>query len=165
MLKITHWQHPKFHAYFPAGNSYPSILGDLLSSGLGINGFSWASSPACTELETIVLHWLGSMSGLDAGLLPFERVSNDDENDENASFDENLNTPNDSSCSLIRKNNLNLKETAFRSDSTLTKQRNNVQHQTDLTNSEKVNHIKRTVHTGGGVLLVRIGYSIFTFVY
>ena len=77
MPGITHWQHPRFHAYFPAGNSYPSILGDMLSSGLGILGFSWASSPACTELETIVLQWLGVMSGLDKSLLPFETKQTD----------------------------------------------------------------------------------------
>jgi len=59
MPGITHWQHPRFHAYFPAGNSYPSILGDMLSAGLGIVGFSWAASPACTELETIMLDWIG----------------------------------------------------------------------------------------------------------
>ena len=59
MPGITHWQHPRFHAYFPAGNSYPSILGEMLSSGLGIVGFSWAASPACTELETIMLDWIG----------------------------------------------------------------------------------------------------------
>lgn len=59
MPGITHWQHPRFHAYFPAGNSYPSILGELLSAGLGIVGFSWAASPACTELETIMLDWIG----------------------------------------------------------------------------------------------------------
>jgi hypothetical protein len=47
----------------------------MLSSGLGIVGFSWASSPACTELETIVMHWLGSMSNLDESLLPFENKS------------------------------------------------------------------------------------------
>lgn len=75
MPGITHWQHPAFHAYFPAGNSYPSILGDMLSSGLGVIGFSWASSPACTELETIVLHWLGKMSGLHRSLLPFEETN------------------------------------------------------------------------------------------
>lgn len=78
MPGITHWQHPGFHAYFPAGNSYPSILGDMLSSGLGIIGFSWASSPACTELETIVLHWLGKMSGLHKSLLPFEENENNE---------------------------------------------------------------------------------------
>ncbi|KAG8222232.1 hypothetical protein J437_LFUL001430 [Ladona fulva] len=64
MPGITHWQHPRFHAYFPSGNSYPSILGDLLSDGVGIIGFSWASSPVCQELETIVLDWLGKAIGL-----------------------------------------------------------------------------------------------------
>lgn len=64
MPGITHWQHPRFHAYFPAGNSYPSILADLLSSGLGVVGFSWAASPACTELEPITLHWLGNRTHL-----------------------------------------------------------------------------------------------------
>jgi tyrosine decarboxylase len=59
MPGVTHWQHPRFHAYFPSGNSYPSILGDMLSDGIGCIGFSWAASPACTELETIVLDWLG----------------------------------------------------------------------------------------------------------
>lgn len=39
--QITHWQHPRFHAYFPAGNSFPSILGDMLSDAIGCIGFSW----------------------------------------------------------------------------------------------------------------------------
>lgn len=64
MPGVTHWQHPRFHAYFPSGNSFPSILGDMLSDGIGCIGFSWAASPACTELETIVLDWLGQMIGL-----------------------------------------------------------------------------------------------------
>lgn len=64
MPGITHWQHPRFHAYFPAGASYPSILGDMLSDALGCVGFSWAASPACTELETIVLDWLAKLIGL-----------------------------------------------------------------------------------------------------
>ncbi|XP_013404119.1 LOW QUALITY PROTEIN: aromatic-L-amino-acid decarboxylase-like [Lingula anatina] len=64
MPGITHWQHPNFHAYFPAGNSFPSILADMLSDAIGCVGFSWAASPACTELETIVLDWLGKMIGL-----------------------------------------------------------------------------------------------------
>ena len=46
----------------------------MLSSGLGVVGFSWAASPACTELETIVLHWLGKMYGLPKTLLPFEDI-------------------------------------------------------------------------------------------
>lgn len=43
MPGVTHWQHPRFHAYFPSGNSFPSILGDMLSDGIGCIGFSWVS--------------------------------------------------------------------------------------------------------------------------
>ncbi len=63
---ITHWQSPNFFAYFPANASGPSILGDLLSSGLGVQGMLWATSPACTELETHVLDWLADMLALPA---------------------------------------------------------------------------------------------------
>ncbi|XP_037075269.1 tyrosine decarboxylase-like isoform X2 [Pollicipes pollicipes] len=73
MPGMVHWQHPQFHAYFPAGNSYPSILADMLS-GLCV-GFSWAASPACTELETIVLDWLGKMIGLPDQFLSFTEHS------------------------------------------------------------------------------------------
>lgn len=55
---ITHWQSPNFFAYFPCNTSAPSILADLLSSGLGVQGMNWMTSPACTELETLVLDWL-----------------------------------------------------------------------------------------------------------
>ena len=61
---ITHWQSPNFFAFFPANASGPSILGDLLSSGLGVQGMLWATSPACTELETHVLDWLVEMLAL-----------------------------------------------------------------------------------------------------
>lgn len=61
---ITHWQSPNFYAYFPANASGPAILGDLLSSGLGVQGMLWSTSPACTELETQVLDWLVPMLGL-----------------------------------------------------------------------------------------------------
>jgi len=61
---ITHWQSPNFFAYFPTGASAPSVLGDLLSSGLGVQGMLWATSPACTELETHVLDWLAGMLDL-----------------------------------------------------------------------------------------------------
>jgi aromatic-L-amino-acid decarboxylase len=61
---ITHWQSPNFHAFFPANNSGPSILGELLSAGLGVQGMLWATSPACTELETHVLDWMAGMLGL-----------------------------------------------------------------------------------------------------
>ncbi|GJQ71432.1 Tdc1 [Trypoxylus dichotomus] len=64
MPGVTHWQHPRFHAYFPSGNSFPSILGDMLSDAIGCIGFSWAASPACTELETIVMDWFGKAIGL-----------------------------------------------------------------------------------------------------
>jgi aromatic-L-amino-acid decarboxylase len=61
---ITHWQSPNFFAFFPSNNSGPSILGELLSAGLGVQGMLWATSPACTELETHVLDWLVGMLGL-----------------------------------------------------------------------------------------------------
>ena len=61
---VTHWQSPNFFAYFPSNASGPSILGDLLSSGLGVQGMLWATSPACTELETLVLDWLVPALGL-----------------------------------------------------------------------------------------------------
>jgi aromatic-L-amino-acid decarboxylase len=61
---ITHWQSPNFFAFFPANASGPAILGDLLSSGLGVQGMLWLTSPACTELETHVLDWMADMLGL-----------------------------------------------------------------------------------------------------
>lgn len=61
---VSHWQSPNFFAYFPCNASGPAILGDLLSSGLGVQGMLWATSPACTELETHVLDWLIQMMGL-----------------------------------------------------------------------------------------------------
>ena len=61
---ITHWQSPNFFAYFPANTSGPSILGELLSAGLGVQGMMWSTSPACTELETHVLDWLVDMMDL-----------------------------------------------------------------------------------------------------
>ena len=61
---VTHWQSPNFFAYFPGNGSGPGILGDLLSSGLGVQGMLWATSPACTELETHVLDWLARMLAL-----------------------------------------------------------------------------------------------------
>nr|XP_032814546.1 aromatic-L-amino-acid decarboxylase [Petromyzon marinus]XP_032814547.1 aromatic-L-amino-acid decarboxylase [Petromyzon marinus] len=58
MPGVTHWSSPHFHAYFPGANSYPALLGDMLSGAIGCIGFSWAASPACTELETVMLDWL-----------------------------------------------------------------------------------------------------------
>lgn len=61
---ITHWQSPNFFAFFPSNNSGPSILAELLSAGLGIQGMLWATSPACTEVETHMLDWLVEMCDL-----------------------------------------------------------------------------------------------------
>lgn len=61
---VTHWQSPNFFAYFPANASGPAILGDLLSSGLGVQGMLWLTSPACTELETHMMDWLVEMLAL-----------------------------------------------------------------------------------------------------
>ncbi|XP_059149787.1 histidine decarboxylase-like isoform X2 [Physella acuta] len=69
MPGITHWQSPYMHAYFPALTSFPSLLGDMLANAISSLGFTWASSPACTELETIVMDWLGKMIGLPACFL------------------------------------------------------------------------------------------------
>jgi aromatic-L-amino-acid decarboxylase len=61
---LTHWQSPSFFGFFPANVSGPSVLGELLSAGLGVQGMLWATSPACTELETHVLDWLVGMLDL-----------------------------------------------------------------------------------------------------
>jgi aromatic-L-amino-acid decarboxylase len=61
---ITHWQSPGWFAYFPANTSGPSILGELAAAGLGVQGMLWATSPACTEIESVVLDWLVDLLGL-----------------------------------------------------------------------------------------------------
>jgi aromatic-L-amino-acid/L-tryptophan decarboxylase len=70
---ITHWQSPSFFAYFPCNGSGPAVLGELLSAGLGVQGMLWATSPACTELETHVLDWLVEMLGLPETFLSSSR--------------------------------------------------------------------------------------------
>jgi aromatic-L-amino-acid decarboxylase len=60
----THWQHPSFFGYFPANASLASLLGELLSGGLGVQGMLWSTSPACTELEQHLLDQLALASGL-----------------------------------------------------------------------------------------------------
>ena len=64
MPGITHWQSPNFFGYFPANNSGPSVLGELLSAGIGAQGMLWSTSPAVTEIETHVLDWVVSLLGL-----------------------------------------------------------------------------------------------------
>ena len=61
---LTHWQHPSFFAYFPGNSSYPAILGELAAAGLGVQGMSWVTSPACTEVETLMLDWMQELLGL-----------------------------------------------------------------------------------------------------
>lgn len=64
---ITHWQHPRFMAYFPANSSPPSILAEMLTATLAAQCMLWQTSPAATELETRVLDWLRGMIGLPEG--------------------------------------------------------------------------------------------------
>ncbi len=61
---ITHWQHPGWFAYFPANNSPPSVLAELLTAGIGAQCMIWQTSPAAAELEEVVLGWLRGMIGL-----------------------------------------------------------------------------------------------------
>ncbi len=61
---LTLWQHPRFFGYFPSNALLAGVLGDLLSTGLGVLGLSWQSSPAITELENVVLSWVRQMTGL-----------------------------------------------------------------------------------------------------
>ncbi|KFO33027.1 Aromatic-L-amino-acid decarboxylase [Fukomys damarensis] len=61
MPGVTHWHSPYFFAYFPTASSYPAMLADMLCGAIGCIGFSWAASPACTELETVMMDWLGKM--------------------------------------------------------------------------------------------------------
>src|SRR5215471_5703150 len=63
---LSHWQHPRFFGYFPANASLASVLGDYLSSGLGVLGLSWQVSPALTELEEVVTDWMRQLLGLSA---------------------------------------------------------------------------------------------------
>lgn len=65
---MTHWQHPGWHAYFPANNSPASVLAELLTAGLGAQGMVWQTSPAAAELEDAVLEWLRKMLGLPEGM-------------------------------------------------------------------------------------------------
>ena len=61
---ITHWQHPSGFAYFPGNSTRSSILGELLTAGLGVQGMSWVTSPAATEIETLMLDWMQELLGL-----------------------------------------------------------------------------------------------------
>lgn len=62
----THWQDPRFFAYFPSNSSLSAVLGDLASTGLAQLGLNWQASPALTELEDLTTDWLRQMMGLSA---------------------------------------------------------------------------------------------------
>ena len=64
---MTHWQHPSFFAYFPAGASPPSVLAEMLTATLGAQCMLWQTSPAATEMETRMMDWLRQMIGLPEG--------------------------------------------------------------------------------------------------
>jgi aromatic-L-amino-acid decarboxylase len=66
---MTHWNHPGWFAYFPCNNSPASILGEMLTATIGAQGMSWATSPAATELEQVVMDWLRGMMGLPQGFV------------------------------------------------------------------------------------------------
>ncbi|CAI9773292.1 unnamed protein product [Fraxinus pennsylvanica] len=66
---ITHWQSPNYYAYFPSSGSIAGFLGEMLSTGFNVVGFNWMSSPAATELESIVMDWLGKMLKLPSSFL------------------------------------------------------------------------------------------------
>jgi len=61
---ITHWNHPRFFAYFPSKTHLASVLADLVSAGLGAQGMSWQTSPAATEVEEVMMEWLRQLVGL-----------------------------------------------------------------------------------------------------
>ncbi|HUE89335.1 MAG TPA: pyridoxal-dependent decarboxylase [Vicinamibacterales bacterium] len=61
---LTEWQHPQFFGYFPSNHSLASVLGDYVSTGLGVLGLAWQASPALTEVEEVATDWLRQMSGL-----------------------------------------------------------------------------------------------------
>ena len=66
---ITHWQSPNYFAYFPSSGSTAGFLGEMLSTGLNVVGFNWISSPAATELENVVIDWLGEILNLPKSFL------------------------------------------------------------------------------------------------
>ncbi|OJA13179.1 hypothetical protein AZE42_10172 [Rhizopogon vesiculosus] len=62
---LTHWQHPSFFAYYPVSCTFESILGEIYASSMSSPGFNWSVSPACTELEAVIMDWSAQILGLD----------------------------------------------------------------------------------------------------
>ena len=66
---MTHWQHPRFFAYFPANAAPVSVVAEYLVSAMAAQCMLWQTSPAATELETKMIDWLRQALGLPDGLL------------------------------------------------------------------------------------------------
>lgn len=75
---VTHWQSPNYFAYYPSNSSVAGFLGEMLSAGLNIVGFSWITSPAATELEIVVLDWLAKILNLPNEFLSAGKGSHSD---------------------------------------------------------------------------------------
>ncbi len=61
---ITHWQHPNFHAYFPANSSVESVLAEFITSAIGAQCMIWDTSPSAAELEQRMMEWLRDAMGI-----------------------------------------------------------------------------------------------------
>ncbi|PIC34485.1 hypothetical protein B9Z55_014115 [Caenorhabditis nigoni] len=72
---LSHSSHPNFHSFYPAGNPFHCLLADLLGGHIGDAGFYWTSNPALTELEVIMMDWLGEMMALPKEFLLFPEGS------------------------------------------------------------------------------------------
>ena len=69
---ITHWQHPRFFAYFPANAAPASMLAEQLANAIAAQGMIWQTSPALTEIEQVMIQWLPGLeprTGLRSPLL------------------------------------------------------------------------------------------------
>ncbi|KAG1818036.1 pyridoxal phosphate-dependent transferase [Suillus subaureus] len=71
---LTHWQHPSFFAYFPTSSTFEGILAELYASSTSNPGFNWSASPACTELEAVVMDWTAQILGLDKAFYNISEV-------------------------------------------------------------------------------------------
>lgn len=74
MPGLTHWQHPSFYAYFPTSSTFEGILAELYASSTSNPGFNWSASPACTELEAVVMDWTAQLLGLDRSFYNISEV-------------------------------------------------------------------------------------------
>src|SRR6185437_6957245 len=67
MPGMTHWQHPRYFAYFATSSSEPAILAELLAATMNAVAILWRTAPASTELEGVVLDWVADLLGLPSG--------------------------------------------------------------------------------------------------